>query len=157
MPRFALLGVALLAAAVLVTSGTGTTAEPAEKKFDATKLVGEWEFSKGWMAGKETPKDKMKHPVKIDKDAITLHGDKAEDTFVISYKITDDSKEMAPIDLEIKSGPGGSKGAKAEGIIWTDGKELKLAYVVGDGKHKRPTEFKSTADNGVHYFELKKK
>jgi uncharacterized protein (TIGR03067 family) len=164
MHRLVSLGTVFLATAVLFASENTKSENPkpptevrtADEKFDPAKLEGKWEYTKGWVAGTATSADKLKHSATIDKDTFTLEADKTGEKFVITYKITDKSKDIAPIDMEIKSGPGGAKG-KAIGIVWCDGKEMKLAYVVDDGKAKRPTDFKSTTDNKVHSFELKKK
>ena len=122
--------------------------KPAE--FDAKGLVGTWTFTDGVKAGEKTEADKLKEPAVITADKITLKT--ADATFVFKYKADAKASPVA-IDMEILE-PDGFKGAKAKGIIALDGEKLSLAYnPKPDGD--RPTDFKSTKDNGNHVYMLK--
>ena len=118
--------------------------------FDAKALVGKWTFTEGMKAGEKTEADKLKEPAEITADKITLKT--ADATFVFKYTADAKASPVA-IDMEILE-PDGFKGAKAKGIIAVDGEKLKLAYnPAPDGA--RPTDFKSTKDNGNHVYMLK--
>ena len=118
--------------------------------FDAKELAGKWNFTEGMKAGEKTEADKLKEPAVITAEKITLKT--ADGTFIFKYKVDAKASPVA-IDMEILE-PDGFKGAKAKGIIALDGEKLKLAYnPTPDGA--RPTDFKSTKDNGHHVFMLK--
>jgi uncharacterized protein (TIGR03067 family) len=90
---------------------------------------------------KEEKKDDKKEPKKEDK---------AELMFVIGYKL--DAKTVPiNIEMEVLSGPEGTKGIKTGGIIELKGDVLKLAYIME--KDKRPKDFEGKVGN---MFELKR-
>lgn len=142
--RAAVLGVGLVA-----VSAAGADDKPA--KVDPKKLVGEWKITDGWKAGEKASGDALKAPIIVAKDTVTIKGEKAEETFEFTYKVNADKGE---IDLEITK-PEPLKGAKTAGILKLDGDKFTLCYhPMGE---KRPTEFKSTKENGFYMFVMEKK
>ncbi len=120
-------------------------------KIDPKKLVGEWKIKEGWKAGEKATGDALKAPVILTKDTVTIKGDKPEETFEFTYKVNADKGE---IDLEITK-PEMLKGAKTQGIVkLEDGKFTLCYHPMGE---KRPTEFKSTKENGFYLFVMEKK
>jgi uncharacterized protein (TIGR03067 family) len=139
----------VLGVAVAAVSAVGADDKPG--KVDAKKLVGEWKIKEGFKAGEKATGDSLKAPVVVTKDTVTLKGEKAEETFEFTYKVNADKGE---IDLEITK-PEPLKGAKTQGIVMLDGDTFKLCYhPMGE---KRPTEFKSTKENGFYLFVMEKK
>lgn len=130
-----------------------TESEPAveqETKFDAKKMLGEWSFVAGQQGDTRSSPERMQGVVKIDEKAIKMPAG-PDATFVMSYKI-DAATSPVAVDFKITAGP--APEAMAKGIIGMDGDRLKLIY---DPKNEtRPSDFKATAANGFHYFELKK-
>jgi uncharacterized protein (TIGR03067 family) len=139
----------VLGVAVAAVSAAGADDKPG--KVDEKKLVGEWKIKEGWKAGEKATGDALKAPVIVTKDTITLKGEKPEETFEFSYKVNADKGE---IDLEITK-PEPLKGAKTQGIVKVEDGKFTLCYhPMGE---KRPTEFKSTKDNGFYMFVMEKK
>lgn len=139
----------VLGVAVVALSAAGADDKPG--KVDPTKLVGEWKIKEGWKAGEKATGDATKGTIIVTKDTVTIKGDKPEETFKFSYKTNADKGEM---DLEITE-PEPLKGAKTQGIIkLEDGKFTLCYHPMGE---KRPTEFKSTKENGFYMFVMEKK
>lgn len=135
--------------AVAAVSAAGADDKPG--KVDAKKLVGEWKIKEGWKAGEKATGDALKAPIIVTKDTVTIKGEKPEEVFEFSYKVNGDKGE---IDLEITK-PEPLKGAKTQGIVkLEDGKFTLCYHPMGE---KRPTEFKSTKDNGFYMFVMEKK
>jgi uncharacterized protein (TIGR03067 family) len=148
----------LLAMGVSFLMAAPVVAEDKEKdkgkdKFDATKLVGTWNYVSGENNGTKVDPDSLKKgTVTITKDTITLQSELGK--FVIKYTV-DAKKSPVQLSMEITEGVEGSKGAKAIGIIELKGDQLKLCYPAMGGK--APKEFAAKKDSGLHYFVLKKK
>lgn len=138
----------VLSAIVLIAADDGKK----DGKFDAGKLVGDWNYVSGTKSGETVDKNRLQGKVTFTKDTITLPADENQ-KFVMAYKI-DSKVSPATIDMEIKDGP--VKEGKAEGIIAVEGDELKLCYVPTFAGGKRPTKFESTKDNSAFFFVLKK-
>lgn len=117
-----------------------------DKKFDAAKLVGNWEYKSGEKMGTKLEGDSLKPKIKITKEAITV----GEGDMLFEFKYTlDTSKDPATIDMEMSKSPFGA-GMKAKGIIAFDGDDVKLCYAPeGD----RPAKFDGAK---AHLFVLKK-
>lgn len=124
-------------------------AEDKDTKFDAAKLVGEWTYVSGIKNGAKVEGDNLKNKVIFTKDTLTLTGDQK---FVMKYELEKDKKPVG-IKLEMTESPFGA-GAKAVGIIWVDGDDLKMCYDP-EGK-KAPEKFEAPADSKVHLFILKR-
>jgi len=119
-----------------------------EKKFDAAKVEGTWEFKSGEKNGTKVEADALKGKVKITKDMIAM----GDGDMHFEFKYTVDAKASpAAIDMEMTKSPFGA-GAKAKGIIEVDGDELKLCYNPTEGGD-RPTKFDGAK---AHLFVLKK-
>jgi uncharacterized protein (TIGR03067 family) len=148
-----------MAVGVICLVLTPVVAEDKEKdkdkdkdKFDATKLVGTWNYVSGENNGNKVDADALKKgSVIITKDTITLKTEMGD--FTIKYTI-DAKKNPVQISMEITKAPMG-EGAKATGIIELKGEQLKLCYPAMGGK--TPKEFAAKKDSGLHYFVLKKK
>ena len=136
-----------LGALLLAVGSLG--ADEKEAKFDAAKLVGDWNYVSGVKHGEKVDADHLKNKVVITKDTLTLTGDMK---FVMKYEL-DAKKNPVGIKLEMTESPFGA-GAKAVGIISLNGDELKLCYDP-EGK-KAPEKFESTDDNKAHLFILKR-
>lgn len=119
-----------------------------EKKFDASKLEGNWEFKSGKKNGTKLDSDALKGKVKITKDLISM----GEGDMHFEFKYTLDSKkDPVAIDMTMTKSPFNVE-AKAKGIIAFDGDDLKLCYNPNaDGE--RPTKFDGEKN---HLFVLKK-
>jgi uncharacterized protein (TIGR03067 family) len=147
------MAVSFLMAAPLVAEDKEKDKDKDKDKFDATKLVGTWNYVSGVRDGKKVEADNLKKgSVIFTKDTITLKSDEA--TFVMKYTL-DTKKSPVAVSMEITDGPFG-KGEKAQGIIALKGEELKFCYQPMKDK-KAPTEFASKEGSGLHYFVLKKK
>ena len=119
-----------------------------EKKFDAAKVEGTWEYKSGEKNGKKVEADALKGKVKITKDMISM----GEGDMHFEFKFTVDAKASpATIDMEMTKSPFGA-GAKAKGIIAFDGDDIKLCYNPMEGGD-RPTKFDGEKN---HLFVLKK-
>jgi len=119
-----------------------------EKKFDAAKVEGTWEFKSGEKNGTKVEADALKGKVKITKDMIAM----GDGDMHFEFKYTVDAKASpAAIDMEMTKSPFGA-GAKAKGIIEVDGDELKLCYNPTEGGD-RPAKFDGAK---AHLFVLKK-
>ncbi len=138
--------------AVALVAAVAVSAEdkkPAE--FDAKALLGTWKITEGSKAGEMTAADKIKDPAEFTADKITLKNPEA--TFEFSYKIDAKASPMT-VDMEILA-PEGFKGAKSKGILSLEGDTMKLVYNPSP-EGDRPKEFKSTKENGMHMYVMKK-
>lgn len=138
-----------MALCALILGIAPLAADDKDSKFDATKLVGDWNYVSGMKNGEKVNADNLKNKVVITKETITLTGDQK---FVMKYDL-DTSKKPVGIKLKMTESPFGA-GAEAVGIIAFDGAELKLCYDP-EGK-KAPEKFEAGADSKVHLFVLKK-
>jgi uncharacterized protein (TIGR03067 family) len=121
-----------------------------EKKFDAGKLVGTWNYVSGEKAGEKLDADHFKgQTVVVTKETITLKSEMG--SFVIKYEL-DAKKTPVAAKLEITDGPF-AKGEKADAIIELSGDELKICYVPGG---PTPTKFDAGKDSKAHLFVLKR-
>lgn len=120
-----------------------------DEKFDASKLLGTWEYVSGMKNGEKADIANFKdQKVIFTKDKLTLDGPMK---FVMTYEL-DTTKSPAVIKLTMVESPFGA-GAKASGIIEVKGDELKLCYKPeGDA----PEKFESKADSMSHLFVLKR-
>lgn len=122
-----------------------------DAKFDAEKLLGDWNVTGGKKMGKEIGDEGKKGTYTITKDKITLKED-GKDMFVFGYTV--DAK-TSPVNVELEileSAIDGLKGLKAKGILELKDGELKLCYDGMGGD--RPTKFD---DEKAFSFVLKKK
>lgn len=135
-----------LALVFVVTLGALVAAD--EKKFDASKLEGNWEYKSGEKSGTKVEGEALKPKVKITKDLITV----GEGDMRFEFKYTlDTKKDPAAIDMTMTKSPFNME-LKAKGIIAFDGDDLKLCYNPNaDGD--RPTKFDGEKN---HLFVLKK-
>ncbi len=148
---FAIRALALLLLTAVVLPTLAQDKKKEEAKFDASKMLGEWNITGGKKMGKEISDDGKKGNYTITKDKITLKED-GKDLFVFSYTI-DAKTTPVSIDMEItESAIDGLKGSKAKGIVELKGDELKLCYEPMDGA--RPKKFD---DESCNSFVLKKK
>ena len=126
----------------------GALAAADDKKFDASRLEGTWEYKSGEKNGTKMAADALKGKVKITKDMISM----GEGDMHFEFKFTVDAKASpATIDMEMTKSPFGA-GAKAKGIIAFDGDDIKLCYNPMEGGD-RPTKFDGEKN---HLFVLKK-
>jgi uncharacterized protein (TIGR03067 family) len=125
----------------------GALAAADEKKFDAAKLEGNWEYKSGEKNGAKVEGDALKPKVKITKDTITV----GEGDMLFEFKYTlDTKKDPVAIDMTMTKSPFNME-LKAKGIIAFDGDDLKLCYNPTDGD--RPAKF---SGEKAHLFVLKK-
>ena len=119
-----------------------------EKKFDAAKLEGNWEYKSGEKNGAKVEGDAIKQKVKITKDMITVGEGDAR--FEFKYTL-DTKKDPVAIDMTMTKSPFNME-LKAKGIIEFDGDDVKLCYnPSADGD--RPAKFDGAKN---HLFVLKK-
>jgi uncharacterized protein (TIGR03067 family) len=135
-----------LALGLAVAIGAMSAAE--EKKFDAAKLEGNWEYKSGEKNGQKPSEDSLKAKIKITKDKITVgEGDML---FEFAYKL-DTTKDPVAIDMTMTKSPFNME-LKAKGIIAFDGDDVKLCYNPTEGGD-RPDKFDGSKN---HLFVLKK-
>lgn len=134
-----------LAALAFGVAGAGD-----DKKFDATKLVGEWKYAEATKKGEKLDADKLKkETVTITKENLTIQG---EAKFVMKYEL-DTAKKPVGVKFTITESPFGA-GMTANGIIELNGDTLKICYDAEGGA--APKTFESKADSKHHYFVLKR-
>jgi uncharacterized protein (TIGR03067 family) len=133
----------------LLMVGSLVAEEKKAAKFDAAKLVGEWNYVTGTKNGEAANADNLKNKVIFTKDTVTLTG---EAKFVMSYTL-DTTKTPVGIKLKMTESPFGA-GAEAVGIIMFDGETLKMCYDPA-GK-KAPEKFEAGDGSKVHLFVLKR-
>ena len=137
-----------LALGLVVALGALSADDKKDAAFDASKLVGTWEFKSGEKNGQKASEDGLKPKVKVTKETITI----GEGEMLFEFKYTVDAKASpAAIDMEMTKSPFGP-GAKAKGIVGFDGDDLKLCYNATEGGD-RPAKFDGAK---AHYFVLKK-
>lgn len=107
-----------------------------ENKADAPKLEGMYTLVGGKKNGTPIDDEAKKSKFTFTSDKITIDGMGLK--FEIAYKLDAKATPVA-IDMEITSGPEGTKGSKAQGIVELKGDALKLAYSLD--KDKRPKAF----------------
>ena len=116
-------------------------------KFDPARLVGNWEYKSGEIAGKKLEGDSLKPKIKITRETITI----GEGDMLFEFKYTVDAKASpANIDLTMTKSPF-NMDMKAKGIVAFEGEDVKLCYAPADAE--RPTKFDGAK---AHYFVLKK-
>lgn len=121
-----------------------------KKPFDREALVGDWKYASGERAGEAIAPDRLQGIVTVSKDKFVVPaGPGAE--FVMSYTV-DDKRFPVGIDLTIESGP--APEGKAVGLIQLD--EGKLRFCYDSTGANRPTEFKTSAEDGYFLFTLVK-
>jgi uncharacterized protein (TIGR03067 family) len=119
-----------------------------EKKFDASKLEGNWEYKSGEKNGQKPGEDSLKAKIKITKDTITV----GEGDMLFEFKYTLDTKtDPVGIDMTMTKSPFNME-LKAKGIIAFDGDDVKLCYNPMEGGD-RPAKFDGAK---AHFFVLKK-
>ena len=121
-----------------------------ENKFNPRSLVGTWTVTSGSRQGEEVAKDRLPEITITRRDVTIPAGD---NKFVMSYKVVGADEDMIKIDFKIESGPEAE--GSALGIMKVDGKQAKLCYDP-TGKN-RPTEFKTSEEDGCFMFVLEKK
>ena len=120
-----------------------------EKKSDNKSLVGKWTVTSGTRQGDDVAEDRLPEITITEKDLTMPAG--AEE-FVMSYKIIEAGKDVMKVDFNIESGP--APEGTALGIMKVDGNKAKLCY--DPMGQNRPTEFKTTEENGFFMFVLER-
>ena len=144
----------LVAASLVLAGSLGlSTAAPAPKddKEDTKKFEGDWTFTAWESAGQALPQaalDMAKWSVKGDKYTFEMGEQKEEGTIKL-----DPAKKPATIDFAITSG--NDKGKDQPGIYKVDGDTITIC-LARPGAKERPTDFKSTEDNGFILVTVKK-
>ena len=144
----------LVAASLVLAGSLGLSiAAPAPKddKEDMKKFEGDWAFTAWESAGQTLPQaalDMAKWTVKGDKYTFEMGDQKEEGTIKL-----DPAKKPATIDFAITSG--NDKGKDQPGIYKVDGDSITICLARPGGK-ERPTDFKSTEDNGFILVTIKK-
>jgi uncharacterized protein (TIGR03067 family) len=146
--RTLVLGVGLVAVSAAAAQDDKKT-----DKLDAAKLAGTYKITGGKNGGEKLGDDAMKGSVIFTKETIVLKGADGMD-FEFTYKL-DAKADPAEIDMEMTK-PDALKGTKAQGIIGTEGGEVKLCYNPDPEKPGRPKKFESTKENGYHLIMMKK-
>jgi uncharacterized protein (TIGR03067 family) len=113
------------------------------KADDVKKMNGTWTVAEAHLAGMKLPEDFSKTVKLTLKDGAysTEVGDNKDEGTV---KLIAGTK---PALMEIEGTVGPNKGKKFQAIYELDGDKMRVCYAL-DGKTK-PTEFKSTAENGM--------
>jgi uncharacterized protein (TIGR03067 family) len=112
------------------------------------KLEGKYTVVTGKKEGKPIDEKAKKATYTATADTFTIEGGKEK--FVIGFKIKPGT-DPVEIDMAIASGPDGTKGTVALGIIEVKGDTVKLAYSLD--KEKRPKDFEGKSG---YYIELKR-
>lgn len=148
---FAPLNSARLAAQTAAPPAAPPAAKPSDQKakFDPAQLVGEWSVSQGTRQGAEIEANRLPPSLTFTKDSITLPT--GADDFVFAYEL---NTQVTPIAIDLKITGGPVPDGKALGILRLSDNEMTLCYEPSG--QTRPTEFKSTEDNGCFLFVLKK-
>lgn len=143
---------ALLAIVAAAPPATGQDAKDKDK-LDPAKLLGTWEYVSGTKAGEEVAADRLQgSTVSFAKEEITLkNGDGS--TFVIPYKV-DASAAPAKLEMTIKESPFGADDTPTRGLLKLEGDRLTFGYIMHAAEY--PKELKSTGDNMMHIFILKR-
>jgi uncharacterized protein (TIGR03067 family) len=127
-------------------------AAPAPKdKDDLAKLQGDWTFTSWDQSGvplNERALPTAKWSVKDNKYTFEIQGVAEEGTIKL-----DPAKKPATIDLEITAG--NDKGQTQLGLYKIDGETVTFCFA-RPGVKERPTEFKSTEENGCILVTIKK-
>ena len=151
MTRLRLFAFAAVAVLAAVAGADDTPAK--STKIDPDKLVGTYKVVAGLKAGEKISDDSKDAPIVFAKDKITVKN--SAGTFVFSYKL-DTDKEPNTVEL-VGVEPEFVKDKAVKGIMKYEGGKVYLAYGdPTDDKAGRPTDFKSTAENKVFSFEMKK-
>lgn len=143
MKPFALLVVTLGLLAGLVSTHAAPAKEAKDTKDDLKKLEGDWTFTAWEQGGQALPAEVLgtvKWSVKGDKYTFEMGDNKEQGTIKL-----DPSKKPAAIDLSITEG--NDKGKEQLGIYKIDGDTVTIC-LARPGGTDRPTDFKSTEDDG---------
>lgn len=124
--------------------------ELTKKVFDVGQLCGKWKYESGDRAGEKIAAERLDSVVTVSKDKFIVPAG-PDSNFVMAYTV-DAKQTPITIDLTIESGP--APEGKAVGIIKIEQGKMTLCY--DPTGVKRPTDFKSTADNGCFTFVLAK-
>lgn len=122
-----------------------------DEKGDLKKFEGNWVFAAWESAGEALPaeaRETAKLSIKGDKYTFEFGGMTEEGTIKL-----DAGKKPATIDLSITDGQ--DKGKNQVGIYKIDGDKITIC-LAAPGAPDRPTEFKSTEDNGFILATVKK-
>lgn len=144
----------LIGASLVLAGSLGlSTAAPAPKddKDDLKKFEGDWTFTAWEASGQTLPQEALdiaKWSVKGDKYTFEMGEVKEEGTIKL-----DPAKKPATIDFAITSG--NDKGKDQPGIYKVDGETITICLARPGGKD-RPTDFKSTEENGFILVTVKK-
>jgi uncharacterized protein (TIGR03067 family) len=144
----------LVAASLVLAGSLGLSiAAPAPKddKDDLKKFEGDWVFTSWEFGGQTLPaefRDSAKWSVKGDKYTFEMNEQKEEGTIKL-----DPAKKPATIDFAITAG--NDKGKDQPGIYKVDGDTITICLARPGGK-ERPTDFKSTEENGFILVTVKK-
>jgi uncharacterized protein (TIGR03067 family) len=131
----------------LVAAAPGTK----DEKDDLKKFEGEWVFSAWDHAGNPLPaeaRETAKWTIKGEKYTFEFNDLKEEGTIKL-----DPGKKPATIDLAITEGE--DKGKSQVGIYKMDGDTITVC-LAPPGAKDRPTEFKSTEENGYILATIKR-
>jgi uncharacterized protein (TIGR03067 family) len=132
----------------LLTAAPG----PKEDKDEIKKFEGDWTFVSWEHSGQKLPNEVLeitKWSVKDGKYKFEMGENEEEGTIKI-----DAGKKPATLDFDITSG--NDKGKKQAGIYKIDGDTMTIC-LARPGDDKRPTEFKSTEEDGNILVTIKKK
>ncbi len=124
--------------------------EKGNAKFDASKMVGTWNYVSAEKNGTKVDPESLKGgTVKITKETITLESPQGK--FVIKYTL-DTKASPVSLSMEMTESPFGA-GAMAKGIIDVKADELKMCYATeGDA----PKKFETKEGSNSHLFVLKR-
>jgi uncharacterized protein (TIGR03067 family) len=143
----------VIAVTLALCAGPLTAAPgPKDEKDEVKKFEGEWTFVSWEHSGQTLPKEVLditKWSVKGDKYSFEMGEQQEEGTIKI-----DASKKPATLDFDITSG--NDKGKKQVGIYKIDGDTMTIC-LARPGEEKRPSEFKSTEEDGHILVTIKKK
>ncbi len=91
--------------------------------------------------------------IKGDKFFLTIKAEDGKLDTIVATLAVDATNKPAHIDLKVDDGP--EKGETSLGIVAIDGETIKICANNVDGK-TRPTQFKTTMDDGYILITLKK-
>jgi uncharacterized protein (TIGR03067 family) len=149
--RARLLTILAAVAALLVLAGSSVKGDSGKK--DKDQLQGTWVAVSGEIAGQELPEGLVKKlglTLTIKDEKYTFTGDNQDEEGTIKV---DPTKKPKTLDIDIQSGP--DKGKKQVGIYTLEGDTWKLCFAKA-GNEERPKDFKTTADNDLRMFVMKR-
>ncbi|MFK7820498.1 MAG: TIGR03067 domain-containing protein [Planctomycetaceae bacterium] len=132
------------------TEENGFTTMVVRRAVTPGRLIGTWAYESGSRAGEKVSAERLAGAITVTENKFTIPAGPT-DKFIMKYSIKSNAK-FDMIDLEIESGP--APEGKALGIVRIEGDTMMFCY--DSTGMKRPTDFKTTEEDGFFMFTLKR-